>query len=58
MFLLGPGLMLNSPRARQRFAAVVTPIIFGLHEYTGYSITLLAGRVDAGGLKKKLEVVG
>lgn len=32
-------------RARERFSAIVTPLLLALSEYTGYKLTLLAGRV-------------
>jgi hypothetical protein len=33
-------------RARERFAVAVTPLLVLLGEYTGYKLTLLAGRVQ------------
>jgi hypothetical protein len=42
----------------KRLAAIVTPHLLSLHEYTGYNFTLLAGRVDRTGPKPEFQVTG
>lgn len=49
----------NVARARERFSAVVIPLLDGLRAYTGYHITLIAGRVrvaDDGSATNALDV--
>ncbi|KAJ7813588.1 hypothetical protein B0H13DRAFT_2382348 [Mycena leptocephala] len=44
--------------ARECLAAIVTPLLLLLREYTGYNFTLLAGRVDRTGPKPEFQVTG
>jgi hypothetical protein len=45
-------------RAQERFSSVVTPLLVAIREYTGYTLTLLAGRVQRGVPLDEVQVLG